>query len=265
MWLLAALAAFAMTDLLPTDPDEIEVQAVRRAVQNRVTEGRLPLESLAEHALQPRNWNIENYVQAIRNLAPTSGPRAPGAVDGAASWRDSLKEDLRSLEGHRSQTYSDAAKGDDAPTVGYGFNLASPVSRAAIKSALGFSDSQVQDLVSRKASLSQGQSERVLDHIITAGDAELSRALPGVTLNDPQRRSLLNLWFNSGLPALKSVGVLDAVASGDTAGVIKTILSWPAPKSKATGQPLDHVAKRRRLAAMTYAGGDLDRFRELFK
>lgn len=254
-----------MSNLLPTDPQEIEVEAVRRAVQNRVTEGRLPLESLGQHAHQPRNWTLNSYIQAVRNLAPSSGPRAPGAVDGATSWREGVKEDLRSLEGHRSQTYADAAKGDDAPTVGYGFNLASPVSRAAIKSALGFSDSQVQDLVNRKATLSQSQSERVLDHIITAGDAELSQALPGVTLNDPQRRALVNLWFNSGLPALKSVGVLDAVKSGDTAGVIKTLLSWPAPKSKDSGKPLEHVANRRRLAAMTYAGGDLNRFQDLFK
>ena len=250
---------------LPTDPAQLEHQELGGRVAQAVAEGRMPSEALTYSADQRTMWTMPAYLRALRQFLPSSGPRMPGGADQSGDWREGLKDDLRGAEGFEAKAYPDAVHGDAAPTVGYGFNLASPVSRAAIKQALGYTDTEVADLVTRKRELNRGESERVLDHIVTALDGELTQALPGVNLNGPQRRALLNLSYNSGLPNLQKAGVLDAVKTGDPGNVVRAILSWGAPKSKKTGQPLAHVAQRRKLAAMTFLGGDAERFQDLFR
>lgn len=254
-----------MQDFDPTDPAHQEDRSVRNLIQKQVEQGRLPMEAMLKEMPKVPRWSFDLYDRVI---APLDDPGRPGTAPTHpeyGEWKKPTRDRVAANESFRPTVYADASKGNAAPTVGYGFNLASPVSRNALKAVLGYSDSDLDALRSGKKSMKADEAERVLDGIIDATNQEISRPLGQLALSYRQRSALIDTAYNTGVPNLAASGVFTKLKAGDIRGATQALLSMPIPRDEKTGEPLDHVKRRRHAAARDLAGDAFDKVKDLFQ
>lgn len=254
-----------MTDFDATDPAHQEDRMVRNLIQRQVDQGRLPMEAMLKEMPKVPRWSFDLYDKVIAPLDDPGRPDTPATHPEFGEWKKPTRDRIAANEDFRSTVYSDAAKGDAAPTVGYGFNLASPVSRNALKAVLGYTDDDIAALRSGKKSMKADEGERVLDAIIDATNVEITRPLGQMALTYRQRGALIDTAYNTGVPALASAGVFSKLKAGDTRGAVQALLSLPIPSNAKTGAPLSHVRNRRLAAARDLAGDGFDKLKDLFQ
>lgn len=119
-------------------------------------------------------------------------------------------------------------------TIGHGYNLDAPGQYSKMKSILGLSKEEAENIYRGDQSISKKQADKLLSFSIDKAESELDRKLSeigGVELTPNQRTALVSMIYNS--PKLIGPKILNALKTGDydeVARLISISSDWQAAK-----------------------------------